>query len=340
LYQIYLLAEWRVYTSCQHQDKVRYAKWKAADIAKAFREGRKPLPGPAGGEAPELPSLVGLVAPGEIQAVTSADIPHVDTGDIERANLGFLGISSPPTAHEATSPGEWSTAATPGVENNIFGAIGEGRGGPVPRDEPHQDERSNEVIDEFGTGVRHPAAEAPLGRAESSASIVDGDVAATDLPKANGNADALDIEPTPSPAPILSPSAARRSPKSPPKNVSFAPTPASPSRNPPPPPPPPSEDMVATRTPVQRAGALPPVGIVPPPGAIISNHTLDGNPAVPPPPVLYVSAPPPALPQVDLTPQLIAKIQRNCRFAISALDYEDAETARKELRAALASLGG
>ncbi|KAA1467957.1 hypothetical protein DENSPDRAFT_770127, partial [Dentipellis sp. KUC8613] len=30
-----------------HEDKVRYAKWKAADIAKAFREGRKPTPGPA-----------------------------------------------------------------------------------------------------------------------------------------------------------------------------------------------------------------------------------------------------------------------------------------------------
>ncbi|KAG8864949.1 hypothetical protein FRB96_003537 [Tulasnella sp. 330] len=31
----------------QHKEKIRYAKWKAADIAKAFREGRKPSPGPA-----------------------------------------------------------------------------------------------------------------------------------------------------------------------------------------------------------------------------------------------------------------------------------------------------
>ncbi|KAI0031421.1 Vta1 like-domain-containing protein, partial [Vararia minispora EC-137] len=31
-----------------HTAKVRYAKWKAADIAKAFREGRTPNPGPAG----------------------------------------------------------------------------------------------------------------------------------------------------------------------------------------------------------------------------------------------------------------------------------------------------
>ncbi|KAF9486312.1 DUF605-domain-containing protein, partial [Pholiota conissans] len=31
-----------------NEDKIRYSKWKAADIAKAFREGRKPVPGPPG----------------------------------------------------------------------------------------------------------------------------------------------------------------------------------------------------------------------------------------------------------------------------------------------------
>ncbi|KWU47485.1 DUF605-domain-containing protein, partial [Rhodotorula sp. JG-1b] len=33
----------------QNRERIKYAKWKAADIAKAFREGRKPTPGPAGG---------------------------------------------------------------------------------------------------------------------------------------------------------------------------------------------------------------------------------------------------------------------------------------------------
>jgi vacuolar protein sorting-associated protein VTA1 len=42
----------------------------------------------------------------------------------------------------------------------------------------------------------------------------------------------------------------------------------------------------------------------------------------------------------QLTPTVIAKAQKHCRFAISSLDYEDAEQARKELRAALALLGG
>jgi hypothetical protein len=32
------------------EEKARYAKWKAADIAKAFREGRVPQSGPANGD--------------------------------------------------------------------------------------------------------------------------------------------------------------------------------------------------------------------------------------------------------------------------------------------------
>jgi vacuolar protein sorting-associated protein VTA1 len=55
--------------------------------------------------------------------------------------------------------------------------------------------------------------------------------------------------------------------------------------------------------------------------------------AAPPPPPSQPSPPP------ELTPSLIAKAQKHCRFAISALDYEDAEQARKELRAALQLLG-
>ncbi|KIJ64393.1 hypothetical protein HYDPIDRAFT_40144, partial [Hydnomerulius pinastri MD-312] len=43
---------------------------------------------------------------------------------------------------------------------------------------------------------------------------------------------------------------------------------------------------------------------------------------------------------VELTPSILAKAQKHCRFAISALDYEDAEQAKKELRAALEILGG
>ena len=60
------------------------------------------------------------------------------------------------------------------------------------------------------------------------------------------------------------------------------------------------------------------------------------------PPQGYPTAPS-ILPQAEpfeLTPEVITKVQKRCRYAISALDYEDAETARRELRAALALLEG
>ena len=41
-----------------------------------------------------------------------------------------------------------------------------------------------------------------------------------------------------------------------------------------------------------------------------------------------------------LAPATVARIQKHCKFAISALDYEDVDTARKELREALRMLGG
>ena len=44
-------------------------------------------------------------------------------------------------------------------------------------------------------------------------------------------------------------------------------------------------------------------------------------------------------PPEELSPKEIGKVQKHCRFAISALDYEDLATARKELRAALEMLG-
>ena len=56
--------------------------------------------------------------------------------------------------------------------------------------------------------------------------------------------------------------------------------------------------------------------------------------APPPPPVPVQDDP------VELTPGIISKAQKHCRFAISALNYDDAEQAKKELRSALTLLGG
>lgn len=105
------------------------------------------------------------------------------------------------------------------------------------------------------------------------------------------------------------------------------------------------DDPIATRTPITPLanGPLPPgfvaTGFTPSP----SQPTV----VLPPPPIIYSHSPsapahylPAQPPPPELTPQMIAKVQRHCRFAVSALDYEDGEQARKELRAALALLGG
>ncbi|KAL5534299.1 hypothetical protein ACEPAG_761 [Sanghuangporus baumii] len=75
-----------------------------------------------------------------------------------------------------------------------------------------------------------------------------------------------------------------------------------------------------------------------PPASINKPVSSVGNyaPKPPSPPTRYIPEPPPSF---ELTPALISKAQKHCRFAISALEYEDAEQARKELRAALALLG-
>lgn len=39
-----------LYCCNQLEQKQKYAAWKAADIRKALKEGRKPVPGPLGGE--------------------------------------------------------------------------------------------------------------------------------------------------------------------------------------------------------------------------------------------------------------------------------------------------
>ncbi|KAF8807847.1 hypothetical protein BYT27DRAFT_6591119 [Phlegmacium glaucopus] len=78
-----------------------------------------------------------------------------------------------------------------------------------------------------------------------------------------------------------------------------------------------------------------------PPHSIYNAFAQQSPPAVysrprapPPPPVPIQDRP------VELTPAIISKAQKHCRFAVSALNYEDAEQAKKELRAALALLGG
>lgn len=68
---------------------------------------------------------------------------------------------------------------------------------------------------------------------------------------------------------------------------------------------------------------------LPPPPVPVQSYQSRSSPSAPPPP-----------PPADLTPQQIARAQKHCKFAISALDYEDFTQARKELLDALRLIGG
>ncbi|KAG6837673.1 hypothetical protein H0H93_004949 [Arthromyces matolae] len=273
----------RIFSKAESEEKIKYAKWKAADIAKAFREGRKPTPGPAVSEAPEthltasppprsdapiydhVPSIaVEPVSPSTPHRFTGA---HLDVG-LSQNRLD---------ARDEATPSTWSTAATPGTA-----PVWEGRPSPV-----------NET-------TRTPwVSEGLEGREEFTQDAtnlvpdLDSEASVTDLP-----------EPPPQPyvdQPTRLPSIPSTSPTSYQNVVASLPSPAP-----------------------QSSSFLPP-------GAPI-RLPEESTPR-------FVPSELGAAPAFELTPSIIAKAQKHCRFAISSLDYEDLEQARKELRTALALLG-
>jgi len=357
-----------IYVIKQNEEKIRYSKWKAADIAKAFREGRKPVPGPPGW-AEEQEELRALQKEQE-----GTNIP----------------ISPPRSSHPQLS-GETSTSRSPLRTNIISGSpphssymssISPSKRSPMsqspPRFDPHPDVINPpeswsttstpglETSDAFSVSLSNPSvvlnSDHPAKSGISHArQIWEAKESARTKPRSGSGSSSNTIEDkhTPSSTPPKS-SLKSGSPDSD-KRVHFTPSTAG---SPPPPPPPqlpPSPPKVyegpssiyAPQAPVSPP-FLPPTiplhapaaspsssshGYVAPP-LISHNSPTRSNFRTP-----YPSGAPPPMPPappapVELTPALVVKAQKHCRFAISALDYEDAEQAKKELRAALALLGG
>jgi vacuolar protein sorting-associated protein VTA1 len=80
------------------------------------------------------------------------------------------------------------------------------------------------------------------------------------------------------------------------------------------------------------------------------HQTYQQSPFPPPPPAqqfaplpmaptVHTPQPPKLNQQLNTDDMAVAKAQKHARWAISALNFEDAETAVKELRAALQTLG-
>ncbi|KAF9245793.1 Vta1 like-domain-containing protein [Melanogaster broomeanus] len=379
------------------EGKLKYAKWKAADIAKAFREGRKPMPGPAGSQLdPELTSTTTPLPPSDPSTSqtqpkpstpprsspqeTFSEIttplsrspkrrsppPSFSPADVTRANRLPIHPGEGKHDDEALSPGRWSTTATPGFDPARTSGL------------------DDHIVDPFtmakattgGSKLRTAWVSSEMegaGSDEEPARDSSAVFASTRAhhpnrcftPYTNFNS-LLPFFPTRSSPPRSSPprSSPPRSRKHSPSIAlsdlppGFVPTGLStripesdsmifPSSNASPPsappfvlPPPPTSSRPAIPPPSLQAFAppFPPPSPSPPvPTTTRSVSAIASSPAFEPIRPTAHPSPPTA---VELTPSLIAKAQRHCRFAISSLDYEDAEHAIRELRTALEILGG
>lgn len=257
--------------------------------------------------------------------------------DIARANRLPIQPGEDKHDNEALSPGRWSTTATPGFD--LARAPG--------LDGVDSTAGSSESLNNWHEHLIDPMTRAT---AQATHSKLRSAWVSTEMEEA-----ASDVEPVEDTA--LNRGRVRFSldtpgGSSPPKHVS---------------PPFPTQDL---SSPPPRLADLPP-GFVPtgvPAYAPAATSTAFGGPSfvVPPPPThvphsvfavpsapsvssiasplmaetIHVPAyPPPPPREVELTPKLIAMAQKHCKFAISALDYEDTQHAIRELKAALESLG-
>lgn len=266
----------------QAREKIKYSKWKASDIGKAFREGRKPIPGPAGG----------LPIDEEVEAtiVTSEE----EEGLIrELAALGTPDERGEETARD--TPAQSAQSINIDRDELFLPATPTSFPSAVPT--PVEDERP--VTPAFPTFLNTPtpsstniptAFESDLDSASPSPPIV------RVAPPSHQTADLF----PPSPVNIAAAFPAAVFPSAPTVPLTQSYFPSSPDPLPSP-----------TVVPVARSPAS-----IPTPTAsdAILPKTLD--------------------------PATIGLIQKHAKWAISALNYDDLDTARKELRAALVMLDG
>ena len=325
---------------------MKYSKWKAADIAKAFREGRQPAAGPAASEvhsdliSPETSTSFQPSASTSIKTPSPVPQPPTTPPKIFRDPSPSTGLarspkrqSSPPKMSpsdlarannlpiqrgakhddETLTSGQWSTTATPGYDL----AHEHGLEPSISRTAWVSSEMEGVPSDE--ETKRDPRLNAKRPREKSPRKV-----------QFLNNTET--ITPPSSSPPRVYAAQQRASSTSPPRGRSDR------SISP--------QDTVTDLPP----GFVPSGPPIPPSvGEYTPVFGTDSLPSVPPPPsptMLFASSPPMSHPSMhtsppfELTPSIIAKAQKHCRFAVSSLDYEDVEQARKELRTALGLLGG
>ncbi|TXT09054.1 hypothetical protein VHUM_02528 [Vanrija humicola] len=332
------------------EQKLQYARWKASDHAKALREGRKPVPGPR--ESADLNSKI----PADVSAIpeTAEDelaalgLPSVPGGSRE----GSFSSQQPP----ALSPGALSppthTLAGLSPPRSLSPAGNTSRQGsfssqqrPTPPVIGSPQQPTPPVV---SSPRSPPPALPPLAKNQSDP----GAWSTQATPGVLDDEDAKQLgSPAKSPPPAASPPLARSPPsqsRSPdPKSVRFMGpdgAPLSPAETftsvnvfPDAPAPPPSE--VSARSPPK--ASVPPPSLpraAAAPAARSQGLGLSTPAPAPPPAQVPVQLPQPTGPARALTRKETETVQKHAKWAISALDFDDVETARSELLKALALL--
>ncbi|THV07522.1 DUF605-domain-containing protein [Dendrothele bispora CBS 962.96] len=333
------------------EEKIRYAKWKAADIAKAFREGRKPTPGPAGDELTPQEADLSQVPPplnftDSSMTLTASSPPKSGSSsplnksptqgsptqrspvtptlkrttpsppviqDMPPPQLtpprATLGVDRPFT--DPSSPGNWSTVATPGTVTNTG----------TPTEETDQFGPNSSFLHHNPSSPESPTAGRSKHKKRSGSESSNGSLDSNGIGRRRK--DSVSSSPKKVHFVISQPDVSQPSVSGHSRSGSGASLP--PSADPfssaihAPPPPPIPNSFSNTHPPA--------------PSTLVGSHIPPGSVSVPTP----YSRPPDK--DVELTPSLVSQAQKHCRYAISSLDYDDATQAKKELRAALALLG-
>ncbi|KAE8444167.1 hypothetical protein EG329_000855 [Mollisiaceae sp. DMI_Dod_QoI] len=314
------------------QAKIKYAKWNAVRIVKAIKEGKdpnesNPVPEPVQEEPlppldPNDPEVQQLEGPAKPQSAYVEDVPdEQDKIEARTARQSSIDRSLHPSAQVSArgSPGTFEPYPRDGFP---YTAVQDDNVSPL---EPSPNERNGSVgggyfpeVPTFTSQIQEPT-----------------------MPTAPPDALELPQQPTAPPGLRSSPDfesfpppVIPDDPPVPPQNFYRQSPPAQQPHIPPP--------QIPHTPPVQKPPYQPPQHHYPPPP---HQHQ--------PPPQQYQSpqqhhipapnpAPVPAPIRKDqlITDDLaIAKAQKHARWAISALNFEDAETAVKELREALKTLG-
>ncbi|KPV77422.1 uncharacterized protein RHOBADRAFT_51277 [Rhodotorula graminis WP1] len=305
----------------ENRDKIKYAKWKASDIAKAFREGRTPTPGPVGGlqEGDEDAVETSRVTDAEAKEL-SQELAALGTGDEARARPPLEGA----TPAESTTPATAAAGSATHTAKSV--ADDEPVSYPFPQqpttlpsapaaaasdDEGEEEEPGSDFVDDE---------QPPPSRAATPPvpSFLDQPASTSGEPVTPGGP----VTPVPethqtSDLPVPQAHVAFDPPAFP--SAVFPSAPALPPQQPHPPPP--------------HGAAAPPSARSLAPTSVAARAPPAAAAAAPPP----VAPPPPRRDEYD--PMEVAQMQKHCRWAVSALNYDDFETARKELRLALAMLG-